>query len=74
MATIDDTFKQYWHAYNAQIPYAPEHAIPTAWRQHYREWGPPMRKEVDLEDGGKAQVFVNCIVIWSGGDEVRVVE
>jgi hypothetical protein len=64
-----------WNAFKTGIPYYPEFAIPTYWREH-PELGSPINKE-DQEDGEAPgvvlQSFTGGVVRWRPESGVELV-
>jgi hypothetical protein len=73
MATIDDGYRDLWHAVKSTIAYNAEAAICKEWRQRYQDWGSPVTAEMPLDDGGVYQAFSHALVRWTPERGVEVV-
>jgi hypothetical protein len=65
MTTYEDLYRIRWHSIKKDVPYNEEAGILKFWKRH-PELGSPLSIELDLEDGTRAQVFANGIVVWKG--------
>ncbi len=65
MATEHDAHLARWKLIKATgIPYVPQNAIPTYFRQH-PELGSPLGPELPREGGGVVQAFTGGAVRWT---------